>query len=409
MAMSRSFGATELTSVPSMRISPSLTLSRPAIIASSVDLPQPDGPTSATNSPVRASRSMPFSTSTTPKRLCSPETVSVAIAVRSFDRALGEAANEILAAEEIDQQRRHGGDQHRAAGDVVGAGVHGICGQSDKRGSHRLLTPASEDDAKQIFVPDAGELPDDGDDEDRRRKRKNDLIKDAPEPGPVDPGRFDEVVRNVHVVVAAEQRRERHALNHMDEDETVNRVGQVQRPQNERPGQQRNLAGHKNAERHADEKRLRSRKAPLRQHVAINGAEDGRNDRRRNRHDQRIVEIPLNAFAGAGDTMMQPRSRPGAQRKALRDRDQPVARNLRQFSEGIGYDHKQRYEVDQCEKAQEGVDSDAAGDEAKVRRAGVRIEGAVVGHVNHGLPPAVSATSTTARKARGRSRAPAAS
>ena len=53
MAMSRSFGATELTSLPSMRISPSLTVSSPAIMASRVDLPQPDGPTSATNSPVR--------------------------------------------------------------------------------------------------------------------------------------------------------------------------------------------------------------------------------------------------------------------------------------------------------------------------------------------------------------------
>ena len=50
--MSRSFGATELTILPSMRISPSLTVSSPAIMASSVDLPQPEGPTSATNSPV---------------------------------------------------------------------------------------------------------------------------------------------------------------------------------------------------------------------------------------------------------------------------------------------------------------------------------------------------------------------
>ena len=79
MAMSRSFGATELTSLPSMRISPSLTLSSPAIIASSVDLPQPEGPTSATNSPVSASRSMPLRTSTEPKRLWSREMVSVAM------------------------------------------------------------------------------------------------------------------------------------------------------------------------------------------------------------------------------------------------------------------------------------------------------------------------------------------
>src|ERR1700734_2284150 len=122
--MSRSFGATEFTSLPSMRISPSLTVSSPAIIASSVDLPQPDGPTRAMNSPVRASRSMPFSTSTAPNRLCSPETVSVAIVARSFDRALGEAANEILAAEEINQERRHSPDQDRGARDIVGVSVH---------------------------------------------------------------------------------------------------------------------------------------------------------------------------------------------------------------------------------------------------------------------------------------------
>ena len=34
-----------------MQISPEVTLSSPAIIASRVDLPQPDGPTSAMNSP----------------------------------------------------------------------------------------------------------------------------------------------------------------------------------------------------------------------------------------------------------------------------------------------------------------------------------------------------------------------
>ena len=87
MAMSRSFGATELTSVPSMRISPSLTLSRPAIMASSVDLPQPDGPTRAMNSPV-----------------CSLEIDSL----EDLDRAeaLGEPR---------DGQRRHGRARHLMA------------------------------------------------------------------------------------------------------------------------------------------------------------------------------------------------------------------------------------------------------------------------------------------------------
>src|ERR1700722_1211018 len=110
MAMSRSFGATELTILPSMRISPSLAVSSPAIIANSVDLPQPDGPTSAMNSPVCASRLIPLRTPTEPKRLKSRETVSVAIVARSFDGALRKPANEILAAEQVDQKRRDRAD-----------------------------------------------------------------------------------------------------------------------------------------------------------------------------------------------------------------------------------------------------------------------------------------------------------
>src|SRR5262245_26447656 len=48
MATSRSFGGTLLTIRSPMRISPPVMFSSPAIIRSSVDLPQPDGPTSTT-------------------------------------------------------------------------------------------------------------------------------------------------------------------------------------------------------------------------------------------------------------------------------------------------------------------------------------------------------------------------
>src|ERR1700755_1246001 len=108
--MSRSFGATEFTRRSPMKISPEVTLSRPAIIASSVDLPQPEGPTSATNSPVLASRSTPFRTSTTPKFLRRFLTVSDAILL---DCPLSEPADKILAAEEVDEKRRQCADQHR--------------------------------------------------------------------------------------------------------------------------------------------------------------------------------------------------------------------------------------------------------------------------------------------------------
>ena len=51
MASPRSEAGTFVTRWPSIRISPPLTCSRPAMMRSSVDLPQPEGPTNTTNSP----------------------------------------------------------------------------------------------------------------------------------------------------------------------------------------------------------------------------------------------------------------------------------------------------------------------------------------------------------------------
>ena len=60
MAMPRSAGSTSFTTLPPMAISPPLMSSSPAIILSSVDLPQPDGPTKTTNSPSATSRLAPW-------------------------------------------------------------------------------------------------------------------------------------------------------------------------------------------------------------------------------------------------------------------------------------------------------------------------------------------------------------
>ena len=48
--MSRSFGGTLFTTLSPIAIVPSVMLSSPAIIRSAVVFPQPDGPTSTTNS-----------------------------------------------------------------------------------------------------------------------------------------------------------------------------------------------------------------------------------------------------------------------------------------------------------------------------------------------------------------------
>ena len=68
--MSRARGGRSLTTVSPIAISPSVIDSRPAIMRSRVDLPQPDGPTSTTNSPSRTSRSIPWITGTLPKTFC---------------------------------------------------------------------------------------------------------------------------------------------------------------------------------------------------------------------------------------------------------------------------------------------------------------------------------------------------
>jgi hypothetical protein len=66
MAMSRSRGGMSFTTVPPIAMSPEVISSSPAIMRSVVDLPQPDGPTSTTNSWSAISRSMPFTACTPP-------------------------------------------------------------------------------------------------------------------------------------------------------------------------------------------------------------------------------------------------------------------------------------------------------------------------------------------------------
>ena len=67
MPMPRSFGSSQVTFLPLMKICPAVMSSRPAMQLSRVDLPQPDGPSSTRNSPSATSRLSVFSTSTLPK------------------------------------------------------------------------------------------------------------------------------------------------------------------------------------------------------------------------------------------------------------------------------------------------------------------------------------------------------
>src|SRR6266545_3928214 len=117
--MSRLRGGRSLTTVPAIAISPPLIASRPAIIRSNVDFPQPEGPTNTTNSPEPIARSTPWITSLLPYDLTTLRSETSAIAQSSGERArLREPAvdDERLAG---DRARFVGGEKQRGACDVI--------------------------------------------------------------------------------------------------------------------------------------------------------------------------------------------------------------------------------------------------------------------------------------------------
>ena len=66
MAMSRSAGSMSLTRLPPIETVPSVMVSRPAIIRSRVDFPQPDGPSSTVKEPSGMASDTPFTASMLP-------------------------------------------------------------------------------------------------------------------------------------------------------------------------------------------------------------------------------------------------------------------------------------------------------------------------------------------------------
>src|SRR5678816_731911 len=81
MAISRSFGGMVLTVRPPIVTTPAEISSSPAIMRSSVDLPQPEGPTNTQNSPSSTATSTPCRTSVEPKNLRTPAKVTAATPV----------------------------------------------------------------------------------------------------------------------------------------------------------------------------------------------------------------------------------------------------------------------------------------------------------------------------------------
>ncbi|MCY1308911.1 hypothetical protein D9M70_589540 [compost metagenome] len=84
MCTSRSKGALRVSSVPSSRIVPAVGASKPAIIRSTVVLPEPEGPSIEKNSPLAMSMSTWSTAVTLPNVLRRPRTEIAGTSTTSF-------------------------------------------------------------------------------------------------------------------------------------------------------------------------------------------------------------------------------------------------------------------------------------------------------------------------------------
>src|SRR3981189_3634295 len=151
MEMWRSMGGTPLTIVSSIRMSPEVMASRPAIMRKVVVLPQPEGPTKTTNSFAWICRSTSFTTWLRSNFLLSLRTMTSAMTL-SFDRA-GKAGNIVFDKERIDDRHRDRAQQrarHQRSPeeDVAADQLRG-----DAHGNGLLVRRGQEDEGVDEFVP----------------------------------------------------------------------------------------------------------------------------------------------------------------------------------------------------------------------------------------------------------------
>src|SRR3990167_706231 len=225
MAMWRCAGATPTTFLPAMRSSPSEGSSRPAMMLSSVDLPQPEGPTRIRNSPGATSISIFLRTSTAlsplPKTLRMPAIWREAAIFLSFHRAGGETFHEVLTCQYIDQHGGKTGNHGRSHVDVVALDAAGGVGHVVQAHGDGLAVGAAEGHAKQEVVPDVGKSPDERHHQDGRGHGHHDAEEDAPEAGTVNARSVDQFFGNGGVVVAEEQRGSGQTCDAVHQDQTT--------------------------------------------------------------------------------------------------------------------------------------------------------------------------------------------
>src|SRR5215467_1795515 len=118
--MSRARGGWSVTSRSPIEIFPSVASSRPAIIRSSVDLPQPEGPTRTRNSPLPIVSETPSTATTSPEKtlLTLSRTISATeTIVESIPHPPTESNGIDHCGDSLYSRQQHGGDRCPAEDD----------------------------------------------------------------------------------------------------------------------------------------------------------------------------------------------------------------------------------------------------------------------------------------------------
>src|SRR5258708_18187224 len=134
MAMSRSIGAKSLTTVSSIRMRPEVMLSSPATMRKVVVLPQPEGPTSTTNSLSWISRFTSMTAWTSSYFLLRPRITTLAIDLTLYRP--GDAGDVMFDKERIDEGDRDR-TQQRAGHQlppIEHIAPHHVAGAPDRHG-----------------------------------------------------------------------------------------------------------------------------------------------------------------------------------------------------------------------------------------------------------------------------------
>src|SRR5215813_9121908 len=190
----RSRGSQSVTRAAPMKMSPAVGVSSPAIMLSVVVLPQPDGPTSTTNSPSGTARSMASTARVEAKSLVSFSSRTAATLLPQ--EAEGEAAHEVFLdqeAEDDDRERRDRADG--GLGPIVAPLVGRLeFVEGDRNGRHLGV---GQRHGQEELAPVQDEDEEEGDDEARGGERQDDAAQDAEARGAHDPGGVLELDRHI--------------------------------------------------------------------------------------------------------------------------------------------------------------------------------------------------------------------